>query len=192
MQLRLEYPHRGTYPIYEHVLKLLIGEPMEQKSLLDLCSRESPFIQHYPLKEKVYVDATNDFVPPKNGTFHHLDLFDDHPIFKRRYNVVTCLDGIEHLSKFQGYQLLTRMESMSDTQILFTPLGEHMVEPESTDPKTHKCGWWPDDLMGYASIVFPNYHGHFGAFFFWRCPNLEENFMQISTKLGDMLQFKDA
>ena len=76
------------------------------------------------------------------------------------------------------------MEGISGKQILFTPLGSMWVG-NSGHPEEHASGWMPDMIPGYASIVFPDYHKvwKFGAFFFFRCENIETDFERIVNEL---------
>jgi hypothetical protein len=159
-----------------------MGDDLANKNVIDLCCNEATVTRKIKSKHMVFVDVV-DCGPGQFGEFHKIDVLSEHEIFTRHYDIALCLDGIEHIYKPQGFELLKRMEKISDKQILFTPLGEDGVNALSTDPYDHKCGWYPEEIPGYASLSFPNYHGHFGAFFFWKTKDIEADFERIKSSL---------
>lgn len=180
--MNLTFLHVGTFPIFEKILWLIMGDNLGEKNIIDLCCNQATVTHKIPSKKTVYADV-NDWGAGQYGNFHQVDVLGEHEIFNQHYDISICLDGIEHMHRPQGTQLLKRMDAISDMQILFTPLGDDDVKPWSNDPNDHKCGYFPEDLPGYASISFPRYHGHYGAFFFWKSANIESEFERVRSNL---------
>lgn len=180
--MNLIYSNRGSFPLFEQVLWLVMGDDLAEKTVIDLCCNEATVTRKIKSKKTIFVDV-NDWGAGKFGEFHKMDVLSEHKIFTKHYDISLCLDGIEHMHKPEGLKLMERMRNLSTKRILFTPLGEDDVKPLSNDPNDHKCGYLPEDLPGYASISFPNYHGHYGAFFFWSVPNIEEDFERVKSNL---------
>lgn len=180
MQLTLQT--NGSYELFDKIIKAIIGDGIADQTFIDLCSCQATATQNLPFKEKTYVDALDCWVIPNQmHRFIQADVLGDHEVLKQHYSVANCSDGIEHLYKADGFRLVERMKEISDKQILFTPLGEYMVEANNPDPKCHKSGWVPEDFPDFASIVCPNWHPtlNIGAFWFWRCDNLKEEFLRV-------------
>lgn len=184
--MKIEILDHGSFELYEKIFRAIVGPGMERLSMIDLCSCEATIMRNMPFAEKTYVDALDCWeIPGQMHQFVQADVLGDHPVLKKHYSLANCSDGIEHLTKDEGFQLIDRMKKMSDKQILFTPLGEHMVEVGNPDPKCHKSGWLPEDFEDFASIVAPNYHPTLGigAFWVWRCSNLEKDFERVKGLL---------
>lgn len=156
--------------------------------MIDLCSCEATVTRNLNFREKTYVDILDCWeIPGQMDRFVCADVLGDHPCLRQHYDVAYCSDGIEHFAKEDGLRLLSRMNDLADKQILFTPLGEYCVEPESTDPRSHKSGWMPEDFPGFAVIVAPNYHpslNNLGAFWVWWCRDIEEDFRRVKDEMG--------
>lgn len=166
MNFDLTQPGSGELQL--QVLRSIIGDS-SQKTLIDLCCGEMTVSRHLKFASSVHVDVTDEPLRPRHAVFVHSDVFGDHPVFKTRYNVALCADGIEHFTKADGFRLAHQMTMLADLSIVFTPLGEYMVDPLNTGPHTHKSGWLPDDLPGWHTLVFPNWHPtlNCGALFYW-------------------------
>jgi hypothetical protein len=179
--------HGSGEPYYK-TLCLLCGDGMPHKSMIDLCCGETTHTRHLPFRERVYVDVVERNMGPSQPYFVKTDVLSEHPVFDKHYDVALCMDGIEHLTKEQGMLLLERMKKISDRQILFTPLHEWMMEPHNPSPESHKCLWTPDDLLDWAHIVMPVYHEALGigAFFFWNCQNLDDDFIRVRKELHEI------
>lgn len=176
-------PQQGSFELFIACMNLIIGPELRKKTLIDLCSNNAPITQALPFFEKVFVDILHHDYPG----FIQADVLGDHHVLQSHYDVSTCLDGIEHLHKPEGARLLDRMIKISDKQILFTPLGEYMVDPTSTIPESHKCGYVPDDLPGWAHLSFPKWHEkclNIGAFFFWKCDNIADDFSRVADNIN--------
>lgn len=179
----LELGCHGDFDPFKRILMIIAGS--DTGSFIDLCCYDASMTKQLGFGRKVFVDAITPPSVPTEGEFIEASALSDHPIFQQRFDVAFCLDGIEHMHKPQGYELLTRMQSISKKQIIFTPLGEYMVNPFDEHPYSHKCGWLPEDVRDHAVIVCPNWHPSLGigAFFFFKCPDQEREFHRIETAL---------
>ena len=177
----------GSYPLYESIIQAIIGPNIHEQSLIDLCSCEATVTRKLPFQEKTYVDVLDCWdIPGQMDRFVQTDVLGDHEIFNKHYDVANCSDGIEHLIKDDGIRLVERMKTISDKQILFTPLGNYLVEVGNPDPKCHKSGWYPDDFEGFAAIIAPKYHPTLGigAFWVWKCENIEADFQRVKSLIA--------
>jgi hypothetical protein len=174
----------GDFNPFRKILETLAGP--KRDSFIDLCCYDGGQTKYLDFKEKTFVDVIKPDGAVYPGKFIETDVLGDHPVFQKRYGVAYCLDGIEHLHKTDGYRLLQKMESISDRQILFTPLGEYMVNPHDPHPHSHKSGWYPGDAEGYGVVVAPNWHPtlNVGAFFMLKCPDIENEFKRIRAELS--------
>lgn len=186
--MKIELKQHGSFPLYEKVIKAIIGPQIKDQTMIDLCCCEATVTRNLEFKEKTYVDALDCWdIPGQMDRFIKTDVLGNHECFKKHYDVANCSDGIEHLYREEGFKLIEKMKSISNKQILFTPYGEYMVEIGNPDPKCHKSGWWPEDFEGFASIVCPNYHPtlNVGAFWVWKCENIEEDFKRVKKMIND-------
>lgn len=180
-------PDNGNDHKFLEILKAIIGPGSEEQTLIDLCSYVARTAQQLPFRERTFVDVNDHSAHIHAGKFVQADVCGgNHEVFNQQYDVATCLDGIEHVQKPDGWIMLNRMEAMSKKQILFTPLDAWMLDPTSTDPEAHKCVWSPEELTGWASVVLPKYHPTLGigAFFFWKCADIELDFARVAQTLG--------
>lgn len=175
----------GNDTVYMDCLKTICGET-NGKSMIDLCCNLAPHTPLLGFKERIYVDI----LPRKldhdweQVNFIQDDIFNVLGKDNNTTNVSICSDGIEHLTKEDGLFLIMSMMIHSRRQVIFTPLGNHMVE-EGNDPENHHSGWLPEEFEGWASITFPKYHPTLGigAFFAWHCENMEEDFERVKNEL---------
>lgn len=187
--MRIDFPGVvGTIEVYLDVMRALCGNT-KGKSMIDLMCAFAPNTPKLGFEKRTYIDFLDrklDHASEQNNFFQG----DVTQIFRFVRNVVLdvaiCSDGIEHLLKDDGMQLLVDMRNLSKKQILFTPLGEifKLAEIDNQDPESHRSLWTPEDIekinsedgfpitlgQPYACIVFPDYHKVWngGAFFFWR------------------------
>ena len=174
----------GNEEVYIDCLNAILGNT-KRNSMVDFGCNKAPHTPKFGFKERTYMD-----ILPRELDYHDEQQFfiqkDILTVKKGSYNVDVAFanDLIEHLTIKNGKKLLGIMESISTKQILFTPLGEMWVG-ESDNPEDHRSGWTPDMIKGYASIVFPDYHKvwGFGAFFFFKCDNLETEFERVANEL---------
>lgn len=165
----LDLRQPGDGDLHLKVLRLLIGDETE-KSLIDLNCGEMTSTRHLKFRESVHVDVIDEDLRPDNVHFFLGSSLGDGEVFERKYDVAIISDGIEHFTKSDGLRLADRMTKLAKLSIIFTPLGQYLVFPESTDPHVHKSGWLPADLPDWETLVFPNWHLTLGigALFFYR------------------------
>ena len=75
------------------------------------------------------------------------------PFRKKSFDIVVCLDVIEHLSKAEGFKLIGEMGEIAARQVIIsTPVGfvQHGVV-DNSPLQIHKSGWSPQEFrkMGY-------------------------------------------
>ncbi len=173
----------GCDEIYEDCLNAIIGT--KRNSFCDLGANKSPHAPKLGFKERKYIDILPrilDF-PEEQQYFEQMDIL-NLPLDKH-YDVTMAMDVCEHLTLENGYKLLTIMEAISDTRILFTPLGALWMKEHSDNPEDHISAWYPEMVQNYASIVFPDYHKGWGvgAFFFFNTDNLKQDFNRVKKEL---------
>jgi hypothetical protein len=105
----------------------------------------------------------------------------------RRFNLLIMTDSIEHLTKEDGFRLLTDMAPLCKATVIFTPVGAYKMDVFSTDPDVHKSGWLPEEFerAGWSVWEWSNYHPDVGAFWAWKwadgkTPTVEE----VAAKAG--------
>lgn len=189
--MRITFPgvHGNDY-IYMKCLRAVCGDT-EGKSMIDICSNLSPHTPLLGFKERVYVDIlSRQLDHPQEQQYFVQDNVLDYLNQSTQYDVGICSDGIEHFTEDDGILLLKLMQVRTDRMVLFTPLGDHMVDKESKDPEGHHSGWTPEMLDRlfpgfFAFISFPEYHPTLGvgAFFFWHCKNIEQDFNRVVNEL---------
>jgi len=176
----------GNDEVYMDCLTALSGQ--ERNSMADLCCNLCPHTRKLGFKNRVYVDVLKRDIGWEQPNFVQEDVL----IFLSRvkyFDTTYCLDGIEHLTKKDGFTLLNMMKKRSDRQVIFTPLDWWMKAPEgNTDPEGHHSLWTPEDLSPeWMFIVFKNYHPTLGigAWFGMRHGelNMEEEFERVITEL---------
>lgn len=181
-------PHvHGNDDVYMDCLRAICGDT-DGKSLVDMCCNLAPHTPLLGFQTRLYVDVLPRTLDHKDEQqyFLQMDVLEmNEPFMSGLWDVAIASDAIEHFTKENGFELLKRMEAISSKQVLFTPLGEYMVDLVSTDPEGHHSGWTPEDLPGYASIVLPNYHPSLGvgAFFFWKCDNIRADYKRVISIL---------
>ncbi len=163
----------GSGELEVAAIKAILGDTSEDV-LIDLCCGEVAALRHVRFLSSVHVDITDLPNRPRSLSFVKTDVLGGHPIFNSKYGIVTCLDGIEHLTKPDGHRLIERMESLAPVCLIFTPLGDMWLGEEGNqDPMVHKSGWMPADFcehQGWTTLAFPNWHlgWKFGGLFAWR------------------------
>jgi hypothetical protein len=189
--MQLEFPGvHGSGELYLKVMKAICGDTAN-KSMIDLMCHHAPYTAQLGFGIRLYVDIQD----------RGLDNKSEQPFFIKsdiwlflienshlHCDVMICSDGIEHLPKQHGYDLLLTMKLMSEKQIVFTPLGEYNIMQDD-HPDSHKSGWLPDDFVGWATIVFPDFHPSLnaGAFFAWHSKNIKQDFERVKNELSNAL-----
>ena len=164
----------GSLDLWLDVLLWILAEHARDGplSLIDLCCGEMTNTSRLIFAHSVHVDVQDCPLRPQNYKFIQTDVCADHPVFEEHYDVALCSDGIEHLTVEQAVRLVRRMEDIADLAVIFTPLGDYIVEPGTTHPDRHKSGWIPLSFhgLGFHTMTFPNWHPtlQLGAFFAWK------------------------
>ncbi len=164
----------GGGELYLQTLYTIIG-PTEDKTLLDLCCGAMIQTRQMGFKEVLGIDVRDWPERPREFPFYQTDVRGLVVCGMEQFDVCLCSDGIEHLEKQDGKELVLKMEEVSLLPIIFTPLGEQRLVPGSDDPDDHKSGWMPEEFeaRGWLTKVFPDWHvgeGGWGcgAFFAWK------------------------
>lgn len=185
--MKIEFNNiHGNGVIYLDVLKSICGGT-NGKSMVDLGCNLAPYTCQLEFENRTYVDILPRTLDEakEQKYFVQDDILSFLKEKNKEYDVAISSDCIEHLTDMDGTKLLILMEDKSLKQILFTPLGDHMVETDNYNPEAHHSGWTPELVPDYASIIFPQYHPSLGvgAFFFFKCDNLESEFERVVNEL---------
>lgn len=162
------YNIHGNGDLHLDILKAICGD-VSQKSMVDLMCYSAPYTPRIGFKESTYIDIQDrgfDF-PEEKKHFILTDVLKYSP--EKKFDVAFCLDGIEHLSHDDGWQLLDLMQKISTLPIIFTPLGETQIKRDA-HPDSHKCGWYPEELPDWNTLIFPDWHPtlEVGAWYAWK------------------------
>lgn len=153
----------GTADILLAVLKTILEEPAGM-TICDLGCCEASVTHRLPVGQKVYVDLVKRDI---KGFEPHKDIFVQDDVLhylqttEKRFSAAIALDLIEHLTEENGRLLINLMQLRADRVIIFTPLGDYLLEETPTDnPDAHRSGWLPETFeeLGMATIVFHNFH----------------------------------
>lgn len=183
------YDCYGNADIHLDVLKAICGNT-ENESMIDLCCGFCPQTRQLRFTDEMYVDVVQRDLAERGNRFMIADVFDFIKIlFPVRKGTSFLLDALEHFQKEKSLTILKWMEQNTHRQVIFTPLGDYVIETTPTNnPDSHKSGWQPEELnkIGYATIVFPNFHQtlNVGAFFSFKHVNLEQEFNRVITELN--------
>lgn len=193
MQITFEGVH-GNDEVYMDCLRAICGGT-QGKSMADLCCNLAPHTPKLGFKHTVYVDIISRKLDheAEQPFFVNADIFEylktvSNPP-KYAFDTIILSDAIEHIYKPKGFELLDLIFFASARQVLFTPLGEYMVD-DTDNPEGHHSGWTPEDFNGknFAFIVFPNYHPtlSIGAFFAWHCDTgMKKDFERVKNELKE-------
>ena len=178
----------GNGELHLQILKALCGETAG-KSMMDLCCGFAPQTRLLGFSNKFYIDSVSRELGSENDNFLVIDIFEFiRAIPTTEIDTMFLLDAIEHFEKGKSFNIVRWMEDNSNKQIIFTPLGDYIIETTPTDnPDSHKSGWMPQEFndMGWATITLPNFHPtlNIGAFFAFKCNNLENEFNRVKNLL---------
>jgi hypothetical protein len=180
----------GSGEVHLDVLKAISGNT-QGKSMVDICCGFAPQTRQLGFEERFFIDIVKRDLAEENINFFVSDVFhyaEGMADFEVAFDAIFCLDAIEHFEKDKSMHLLSLMDKIANKQIIFTPLGDYLIETTPTNnPDSHKSGWEPKEFedMGYATIVFKKYHPtlNIGAFFAIKCDNLEDEFIRIGNEL---------
>ncbi len=130
------------------------------QSILDIgCGRGEPirFINRHGRFFTVGVDAFEPYLREcqRCGTHNEYVLCDIRrlPFRRKSFDVVLCLEVLEHLEKEEGKQLIDTMEGIASKQVIIsTPIGEYEQHTYDGNPyQEHSMSWSPAELkeLGY-------------------------------------------
>jgi len=140
---------------------------------LDLGCGAAPYTRN--LQDCVWMDMKPHATWPKRIIVDDIrkapDMFQ-----KWKFGTGVMLDVVEHLHKPDVLKLLAGLEPLCRRVLIFTPLGDLWLTPDSTDPHHHVSGWTPEEFqaMGFHTWTWPKFHlfengvTH-GAFWAWKC-----------------------
>lgn len=160
----------GSMALWTEIFVRIIGKPTSEISLIDLCCGRMGNTGQLKFKKSLHIDVTDYEERPKEFEFLKQDVLELPWWLNAKYDVALCSDGIEHLSRDDGNRLIRKMEDLSPVQVIFTPLGDYMVNPLTTDPEHHRSGWLAKDFpKWWETQEFPNWHPtlNIGALWAW-------------------------
>lgn len=165
----------GSPEILNDVLKA-IGDFHGTETVLDLMCCQGNSTRNLNVNKRILVDI--QYRPIEKNEWDIFVLSDAFTFLQHDaylYDAAFCLDGIEHLSRKEGFLLLEMLQKSADKVVFFTPLGAYCLTDDD-DPDHHHSGWLPEDFeaYGYSTLVFPNFHERlkWGAFFAFKCTEL--------------------
>jgi hypothetical protein len=194
--MKMTFNQNGSGPLQIQVLKAISGD-FENQSMVDLCCGSTPQTGHIGFKEKEFVDCVDRHLVG-GGKLIVSDVIEYLKNNKKEFDVSISTDTIEHFRDNDANVFLDLTSKVSKKQIWFTPLGEYCMttDPNDNNPDSHKSEWTPEKLEkrnpGYWNfIVFPNWHptlgnNGLGAFFFWHCEDLKEDFERVKNELKNL------
>lgn len=162
----------GTFADYKAILEA-IYELAGRGACLDLGTGESHVTKNFD-RDSLLVDLVvrpNPHLPVLEMDIRDVPLKFSH----RRFNLMLMSDVIEHLHDADARRLITGASAICGAIAIFTPVGPFKLNPEATDPDSHKSAWTPEQFWaeGWEVWEWPCFH-HFeggrilGAFWAWK------------------------
>lgn len=145
--------------------------PRVAKFHLDVGSGKAFRFHDFVKAEKTLYNDVDETIPKLlNPCFFGNALLLSSFLKEKLFDLITCIDVIEHLEKEDGKKLINDLEKLCCGRLIFfTPLGELGIGQSKIKYHTHLSGWQPKEFfdLGYDCLVFPNFHKtlNFGAFF---------------------------
>jgi hypothetical protein len=179
----------GSGDIHFDVLNIICGHGKRGSSLDVMCC-EGNSTRKLDFQKRVFVDIQYRKMDIKpNDIFVIGDVFTFLMHDECLYDVVFCMDGIEHLTKKDGGRLINLLQLSGEKVIFFTPLGEYCLIDDN-DPDHHHSAWLPSEFeeLGYSTIVFPKYHAEYnvGAFFAFKTDDTVHDTMRIHEEINKL------
>lgn len=198
MQITLEEIN-GSGELWLDIMKIICGDTPEKdySSMCDLMCHKAPYTPQLGFWDRKFVDIQNrdlDFPDEKLLNFVQKDVIEFLMSNTTFFDVTICSDGIEHLTKENGEELLWWMKNQSDKQIIFTPMGEASITKDG-HPDSHASGWMPEDFEGWVTIALPNFHEsiNLGAFFAINCSdNIDYEAAEEKQRIYNEIKIKYA
>lgn len=192
--MNLTFPKvNGTIDIYMDVLRAICGDTVG-KSMLDICCCFAPNTPKLGFEKRTYIDIIDRKLdhPEEQKFFYRANILELMIIPPwPQFDVVLCLDGIEHFLQHEGNHVIRFMEKVAHKQIIFTPTTAlfGLAEYSNKDPEAHRSLWTPEMFheKGWHTIVFPDYHPTWssGAFFAFRSD--DDDFERVKQILNSVL-----
>lgn len=198
--MELIFNQNGSGELQIEVLKAICGD-CENQTMIDLACGNAPQTGRIIFKEKTHVDCV-DRELIGGGELIVMDVIEYLKSAKKsnqRFDVSISTDTIEHFREKDALNFVDLTSKIANKQIWFTPLGEYLMttDPNDNNPDSHKSEWTPEKLEKmmpgkWAFLTFPKWHptlaeNGLGAFFFWTCENLENDFERVSNELKHLL-----
>lgn len=151
-----------------------IREPSRGKKLLSLCCGIGLEFKGLKTEDVTAVDIVPEYLAEVNKKYPFVKTVESDVLkfIKKQpdnsYDVISILDGIEHLTKPRGKKLIEEMKRVCKEQIiLFTPDGFSRNEPhhawgiEAGDhEQVHKSGWTEDELTDLGFRYLEGWYFH--------------------------------
>lgn len=163
----------GTHEIWLSVVNRILGDS-PRTLMFDVCCGACAVTRKLGF---FYVEAC-DVLPPSEELPMGWEFFQSDALTflaereDRLADLVVCSDGIEHLTRANGIELLRQMERVGVIAIIFTPTGDSTFDPKSSGPHHHKSSWSAQDFieLGWQTEHFPSWHPTlgWGAIFAWK------------------------
>ena len=139
------------------------------KKLLSLCCGIGLELQYLQTRDITAVDIAPQYLDKLKADFPHIKTVNSDALeFAKdskdnEYDVISIIDGIEHMDKEAGIELIKEMKRVAKEKILlFTPQGrgeDGYLKNEPHDAwgiagadehQKHKSGWTEDELKSYG------------------------------------------
>lgn len=162
LQHRLDKLTEKARPYIPFTTLNTIGRSFDKQaqSILDVgCGNGwgMPFINKQKRSYTVGMDIFEPYLTYAKKQLTHDDyvLCDIHrlPVKRKSFDIVMCLEVLEHLEKEEGRRLLEEMEAIAKRQVIISlPVGRFPQYPEvGDDPyQEHKSSWQPGELRSYG------------------------------------------
>ncbi len=130
------------------------------QTVLDVGCGRGPF-KIFSEYESTGVDVYPDALirAQANGYYHKLMKCDarELPFKDKSFDVVTCMQLIEHISKDEGKALIAKLERIARKKVvIMTPWGFYRIADKENPYMSHLCGWLPEEFAqtGYRVRTF--------------------------------------
>jgi SAM-dependent methyltransferase len=136
----------------------------EAKTILDVgCGKGEPM--KFINRRKQFYAAGTDIFEPYLREAKQQQVHDEYircdvrrlPFKSKSFDIVLCLEVLEHLEKEAGEELLQAMEGLARRQVLLTtPVGKYSQKPYDGNPsQEHRHIWHPAELKekGYQAVT---------------------------------------
>lgn len=154
------YTYKAIFTKYDVFIE---KEVHGYKTLLDVgCGTNSPVQSFNKRIRCVGVDAFQPSIETSKSKkihdeYHLLNVMDINKQFaSEKFDVVTALDLIEHLTKEDGFQLMDKMEAIAKHKIIiYTPNGFVPQGDREKNPwQVHLSGWTPKEFEDRGYKVY--------------------------------------